>query len=156
MTAAQPLLHITNLSKSFGGVHALKDVQFELRTGEIHALLGENGAGKSTLIKIITGLYQPDAGELVFEGQAMRFANTHAAKAHGIVAIYQEPSLFPDLDIAENIFVGRQPTRRGRIDWPRMYAEAAELLARLRVSLNPHTKARALSVAQMQLSLIHI
>lgn len=151
MTTAQALLRIKHLSKSFGGVHALKDVQFELRAGEIHALLGENGAGKSTLIKIITGLYQPDAGELLFEGQAMRFANTHAAKAHGIVAIYQEPSLFPDLDIAENIFVGRQPTHQGCIDWQRMYAEAAELLARLHVSLNPRTKARALSVAQMQL-----
>ncbi len=151
MSTAQALLQIKHISKSFGGVHALKDVQFELRAGEIHALLGENGAGKSTLIKIITGLYQPDAGEILFEGQPIHFANTHAAKAHGIVAIYQEPSLFPDLDIAENIFVGRQPTRQGRIDWQRMYAEAAELLARLNVSLNPRTKARALSVAQMQL-----
>lgn len=151
MIMDQPLLQVQHLSKSFGGVHALKDVQFALRHAEIHALLGENGAGKSTLIKIITGLYQPDQGDILLDGQPIRFANTHAAKAQGIVAIYQEPSLFPDLDIAENIFVGRQPMRAGRIDWQRMYAEAAELLGRLGVSLNPRTKARALSVAQMQL-----
>ena len=146
-----PIFQVQHVSKSFGGVHALKDVHFELHAGEIHALLGENGAGKSTLIKIMTGLYQPDAGEIVFEGQPIHFANTHEAQAQGIVAIYQEPSLFPDLDIAENIFVGRQPTKRGRIDWQRMYVEAAELLRRLGVSLDPRTKARSLSVAQMQL-----
>lgn len=146
-----PLLHVNHVSKSFGGVHALKNVHFELQAGEIHAILGENGAGKSTLIKIMTGLYQPDAGEIVFEGRSLRLANTHEAQAEGIVAIYQEPSLFPDLDIAENIFVGRQPTQRGRIDWPRMYREAGDLLRRLGVSLDPRTKARALSVAQMQL-----
>ncbi|HEX6288370.1 MAG TPA: sugar ABC transporter ATP-binding protein [Herpetosiphonaceae bacterium] len=151
MPDTPPLLQVHHLSKSFGGVHALKDVQFELRAGEIHALLGENGAGKSTMIKLMTGIYQPDAGEIVFDGQPVHFANTHEAQAQGIVAIYQEPSLFPDLDIAENIFVGRQPTRRGRIDWQRMYTEAAELLRRLGVSLDPRTKARALSVAQMQL-----
>lgn len=145
------LLQVHHVFKSFGGVHALQNVQFELQAGEIHALLGENGAGKSTLIKIMTGVYQPDAGEIVFEGRSLHLANTHEAQGEGIVAIYQEPSLFPDLDIAENIFVGRQPTRRGHIDWPRMYREAGDLLRRLGVSLDPRTKARALSVAQMQL-----
>ncbi len=145
------VLHVQHVSKSFGGVHALKDVHFELRAGEIHAILGENGAGKSTLIKIMTGLYQPDSGEIRLDGQPVQFANTYEAQGHGVVAIYQEPSLFPDLDIAENIFVGRQPTRRGRIDWQRMYIEATALLRRLGVSLDPRTKARALSVAQMQL-----
>ncbi|HEY0605322.1 MAG TPA: sugar ABC transporter ATP-binding protein [Herpetosiphonaceae bacterium] len=151
MPDTPPLLQVQHLSKSFGGVHALRDVQFELRSGEIHALLGENGAGKSTLIKLMTGIYQPDAGEILLDGQPVHFENTHAAQAQGVVAIYQEPSLFPDLDIAENIFVGRQPTRRGRIDWSRMYADAADLLRRLGVALDPRTKARALSVAQMQL-----
>ena len=151
MSDTPPLLEVHHLTKSFGGVHALKDVDFKLRSGEIHALLGENGAGKSTMIKLMTGIYQPDAGEMLLDGQPVHFANTHAAQAHGVVAIYQEPSLFPDLDIAENIFVGRQPTRRGRIDWARMYADAEDLLHRLGVALDPRTKARALSVAQMQL-----
>src|SRR5690349_20180277 len=140
-----------HISKSFGGVQALKDVHFEVFPGEVHALLGENGAGKSTLIKIITGVYQPDMGELFLEGQPVRFANTRKAQAHGIAAIYQEPSLFPDLDIAENILVGRQPIGRGGVDWKRMYQEASALLRRLGRNLDPRTKARELSVAQQQI-----
>src|SRR5689334_2727743 len=146
----QPIFHIQHISKSFGGVHALQDVHFEIFPGEVHALLGENGAGKSTLIKIITGVYQPDAGELFLAGSPIRFANTREAQAHGIAAIYQEPSLFPDLDIAENILVGRQPMGRLGVDWRRMYQEASALLARLGSSLDPRTKARELSVAQQQ------
>src|SRR4029079_13264874 len=130
---------------------ALQDVHFEIFAGEVHALLGENGAGKSTLIKIMTGVYQPNSGELFLEGTPIGFADTRAAQPHGIAAIYQEPSLFPDLDIAENILVGRQPTRRGSIDWKRMYQEAGELLRRLGLSLDPRTKARELSVSQQQL-----
>src|SRR5512138_669829 len=94
----QPMFAARRISKSFGGVHALQDVHFEIFPGEVHALLGENGAGKSTLIKIITGVYQPDVGELLLEGQPIRFTSTREAQAHGIAAIYQEPSLFPDLD----------------------------------------------------------
>jgi rhamnose transport system ATP-binding protein len=139
------------LRKSFGGVHALRDVQLTVRAGEVLALLGENGAGKSTLIKLITGFYQPDAGEILLDGRPVQFAGTRDALDQGVAAIYQEPSLFPDLDVAENIFVGRQPMRGGRIDWRRMYAEAEALLRRLGVALSPRTKARALSVAQMQM-----
>ncbi|MBA3944052.1 MAG: sugar ABC transporter ATP-binding protein [Herpetosiphonaceae bacterium] len=146
-----PVMEVHHLSKHFGGVRALKDVQLELRAGEIHALLGENGAGKSTLIKIMTGFYQPDEGQLVFEGQTVHFGNTRDAQLAGIVAIYQEPSLFPDLDIAENIFVGRQPVQRGRVAWRQMYRAAAELLQQLGVALDPRTKARELSVAQQQM-----
>src|SRR6476659_7923369 len=150
MSDKTPVLHIQHVSKSFGGVHALQDVHFEIFPGEVHALLGENGAGKSTLIKIITGVYQPDAGELFLDGQPIHFANTRAAQEHGVAAIYQEPSLFPDLDIAENILVGRQPIGRWGVDWKRMYQEAGDLLRRLGLALDPRTKARVLSVAQQQ------
>jgi rhamnose transport system ATP-binding protein len=145
-----PIFQLQHVSKSFGGVHALQDVHFEIYPGEVHALLGENGAGKSTLIKLITGVYQPDTGELFLEEQPIRFANTRDAQHHGIAAIYQEPSLFPDLDIAENILVGRQPIGRWGVDWKRMYQEAGDLLRRLGLALDPRTKARELSVAQQQ------
>jgi rhamnose transport system ATP-binding protein len=151
MSSTTAVFHVQHVSKSFGGAHALQDVHFEIFPGEVHALLGENGAGKSTLIKIITGVYQPDAGELFLEGRPVRFADTRAAQAQGIAAIYQEPSLFPDLDIAENIMVGRQPTGRAGVDWKRMYQEAAALLRRLGLPLDPRMKARELSVAQQQI-----
>ena len=150
MSERAPILEARNVSKAFGGVRALRDVQFAILPGEVHALLGENGAGKSTLIKLITGVYQPDGGELLLDGRPIRFANTREAQAHGIAAIYQEPSLFPDLDVAENILVGRQPRRGGRVDWRRMYQEAGELLGRLGLRIDPRTKARELSVAQQQ------
>ncbi len=150
MTERRPVFQAEHVSKSFGGVHALQDVHLAIYPGEVHALLGENGAGKSTLIKIITGVYQPDAGELTLDGASVRFGNTREAQNAGIAAIYQEPSLFPDLDIAENILVGRQPRSRGGIDWKRMYAEAGALLQRLGLTLDPRTKARELSVAQQQ------
>ncbi|MFL5734995.1 MAG: sugar ABC transporter ATP-binding protein [Chloroflexia bacterium] len=151
MSDKQPAIQVQHVSKSFGGVQALQDVHFEIFPGEVHALLGENGAGKSTLIKIITGVHQPDAGEMLLEGQPVRFSNTREAQEQGITAIYQEPSLFPDLDVAENIMVGRQPAGRFGIDWKRMYREAGDLLRRLHVSIDPRTKARDLSVAQQQL-----
>src|SRR5437762_1362667 len=151
MIDKHPIFHLQHVSKSFGGVHALQDVHFEIFSGEVHALLGENGAGKSTLIKIITGVYQPDAGELLLDGRPIRFAGTREAQEHGIAAIYQEPSLFPDLDIAENILVGRQPTRRGMVAWKAMYSEAGRLLQQVGLSLDPRTKARQLSVAQQQM-----
>ncbi|MBN1992714.1 MAG: sugar ABC transporter ATP-binding protein [Anaerolineae bacterium] len=146
------ILQMFNISKHFGGIQALRDVSFDLRPGEVHALLGENGAGKSTLIKIITGVYQPDTGEIHLHGQPIAFLDPLASRQRGIAAIYQEPSLFPDLDIAENIFVGRQPTRAGgRVAWRRMYREASGLLESLGVQLDPKTKARNLSVAQQQM-----
>ena len=150
MREQPPVIQVQHVSKAFGGVRALQDVQFEIFPGEVHAILGENGAGKSTLIKIMTGVHQPDTGQLFFDGQPVRFSSTREAQEHGIAAIYQEPSLFPDLDIAENILVGRQPVRRGAVDWKRMYQEASTLLGRLGLPLDPRTKARELSVAQQQ------
>lgn len=146
------ILEMRHISKNFAGVQALRDVSFDLQPGEVHALLGENGAGKSTLIKIITGVHQPDEGQIYLQGQPISFADPRQSREHGIAAIYQEPSLFPDLDIAENIFVGRQPTQAGgRVNWRQMYRQAEELLASLRVHLDPKTRARNLSVAQQQM-----
>lgn len=150
MSDKQPVLQVQHISKSFGGVHALQDVDFAVVPGEVHAILGENGAGKSTLIKILTGFHQPDSGEIFLEGKPVHFSGTREAQQLGIAAIYQEPSLFPDLDVAENIMVGRQPVGRWGIDWRSMYAEATALLKRLGLPIDPHTKARDLSVAQQQ------
>lgn len=128
----------------------MNDVQIEVFAGEVHAILGENGAGKSTLIKTMTGVHQPDSGEMFLHEEPVSFSTPREAQLQGIAAIYQEPSLFPDLDIAENILAGRQPTRAGRVDWRAMRREARELLQQLGVRLDPRTKARNLSVAQQQ------
>lgn len=147
-----PILSMINISKSFSGVQALRGVQLELHPGEVHALLGENGAGKSTLVKVMTGVHQPDTGEIYLNGQRLQLTDPREATTRGISAIYQELSIFPDLDIAENIFVGRRPTRAGGlVDWGRMYREAEALLGSLGVQLNLKTKARYLSIAQQQM-----
>ncbi len=145
------VLELKNISKRFGGVEVLHGVSFGLRPGEVHALLGENGAGKSTLIKVITGIHQADAGEIYLNDKKVHFDNPLQARLAGIAAIYQELSLCPDLNVAENIFLGRQPTTfGGRIDWPKLYDEAGRLLTSLGVHLDLKTKARNLSIAQMQ------
>ena len=146
------ILELINISKSFSGVEVLHEVSFSLRPGEVHALLGENGAGKSTLVKIITGVHYPDGGEILLNGEPVHFSDTRESQQAGIAAIYQELSLFPDLDVAENIFVGRQPTTTGgRIDWRKLYADAGKLLLSLGVHLDLKQKARSLSIAQQQM-----
>jgi len=146
------ILELKNITKRFSGVEVLHQVPFSLKRGEVHALLGENGAGKSTLIKVMTGVHQPDGGEIYLDGQQVQFSDTRQSRQAGLAAIYQELSLFPDLDVAENIFVGRQPTTvDGRIDWRKLYAEAGELLASLGVHLELKQKARNLSIAQQQM-----
>lgn len=146
------ILELKNITKRFSGVEVLHKVSFALRPGEIHALLGENGAGKSTLVKVMTGVHQPDDGEMFLDGKQAYFGNTRESRQAGIAAIYQELSLFPDLDVAENIFVGRQPvTTGGRIDWRKLYADAGRLLESLGVRLNLKHKARNLSIAQQQM-----
>ena len=145
------ILELSNITKRFGGVEVLHGVSFSLRPGEVHALLGENGAGKSTLIKLITGIHQPDGGEILLDGKQIHFNNPLESRHAGIAAIYQELSLCPDLNVAENIFLGRQPTTfGGRIDWRKLYSEADRLLTSLGVHLDLKTKARNLSIAQMQ------
>jgi rhamnose transport system ATP-binding protein len=128
----QTALTLDQISKSFPGVRALDKVDFEVRAGEVHALLGENGAGKSTLIKIVSGLYQPDSGTIRIDGEEVRFASPHDAQRRGIATIFQELLLFPELTVAENIFMGHGPrTRFGGIDWSAMRAGARALLASL-------------------------
>jgi rhamnose transport system ATP-binding protein len=149
---SETILRMTNISKSFAGVHALRGVQFDLYPGEVHALLGENGAGKSTLVKVMTGVHQPDGGEIILNGAQVHFSNALESRQAGIAAIYQELSLFPDLDVAENIFAGRQPiTTGGRIDWRSLYSQANQLLDTLGVHLDLKQKARNLSIAQQQM-----
>jgi rhamnose transport system ATP-binding protein len=146
------ILELKNITKRFSGVEVLHQVSFTLRSGEVHALLGENGAGKSTLIKVVSGVHQPDSGEIFVDGKQVRFSDALDAREAGIAAIYQELSLFPDLDVAENIFVGRQPTTLGgRIDWHKLYSESEKLLSSLGVHLDLKKKARNLSIAQQQM-----
>lgn len=148
----QPLLELRQARKSFGAVQALIDASVSLYPGEAHALLGENGAGKSTLVKILAGVHQPDGGELLLAGEPLIFAGPAASRAAGISIIYQEPTLFPDLTVAENIFMGRQPLGSGRrIDRGEMNKAAADAFARLGVALDPERQARGLSVADQQI-----
>ncbi|HEY5140428.1 MAG TPA: ATP-binding cassette domain-containing protein, partial [Methylococcales bacterium] len=145
------VLELKNIAKRFGGVEVLHGVSFGLRPGEVHALLGENGAGKSTLIKVITGIHQPDGGEIFLNDKQVHFDDPLQARLAGIAAIYQELSLCPDLNVAENIFLGRQPTTiGGSINWRKLYSEADRLLTSLGVHLDLKAKARSLSIAQMQ------
>ena len=109
MSDAAPFVSLTGMSKSFVGVKVLKEVSFDVRPGEVHALLGENGAGKSTLIKMMSGLYSPDAGTIVVDGKEVKFASTRDATAAGIATVYQELLLFPELTVAENVFLGNYP-----------------------------------------------
>jgi rhamnose transport system ATP-binding protein len=145
-------LILDKATKSFGAVRALEDGSITLFAGEAHALLGENGAGKSTLVKILGGVHRAETGSLLLDGKSTDFGGPADAQAAGVAIIYQEPSLFPDLTVAENIFMSRQPRRRGRvIDRRAMERDAAEIFASLGVTLNPSRLARALSVADQQI-----
>jgi simple sugar transport system ATP-binding protein len=128
---------MTGIGKAFPGVRALDDVNFRLLPGEVHALMGENGAGKSTLIKVLTGVYDIDEGEIRLAGEPVRFTGPLQAQRAGVSTVYQEVNLCPNLSVAENIFIGREPRRFGRIHWSKMRGEAAGLLRRLGVEINP-------------------
>jgi rhamnose transport system ATP-binding protein len=147
-----PVLALRGAAKSFGAVQAVIDGTIELRAGEAHALLGENGAGKSTMVKMLAGVHPPDSGDLLIDGQPASLPNPAAARDAGIAVIYQEPTLFPDLTVAENIFMGRQPLLAGRrIDRRQMLAQSAELFAGLGVRLDPGRVCRGLSIADQQI-----
>ena len=133
---AQPILEMTGISKTFPGVTALADVDFRLFPGEVHAVMGENGAGKSTLIKVLTGVYLADAGRIVLDGRPVAFSGPLQAQQAGVSTLYQEINLCPNLSVAENIFIGREPRRAGMIHWSAMRRQAAELLARLDLDLD--------------------
>ncbi|MEQ1941901.1 sugar ABC transporter ATP-binding protein [Mesorhizobium sp. VNQ89] len=144
-------LSIESVSKAFPGVQALDKVSFELRPGEIHALMGENGAGKSTLIKIITGLYRPDDGRVTIDGQEVSFQSPRDAIAAGIGAVHQERNLIPRFSVGENILLERLPTRNGLLDKDAIHNEARRYLDLLDRGIDTHTEVRSLSVAQMQI-----
>ena len=148
----QPFLALAGISKRYGGVRALEKVDFSCARGEIHAVLGENGAGKSTLIKIIAGVVAPDEGEMTLEGRKLRFAGPADAAAAGVVCIFQELSLMPDLSVADNITLGAPPRRFGLIDAKAQRRRAEELLAKVGgEDINPLLRVRDLSLSRRQL-----
>ena len=146
------VIRVTGISKSFPGVRALVDVSFEVRSGEVHALLGENGSGKSTLTKIIGGLHQPDEGEIVFDGRPVRWKRPRDAQESGIHVIYQELVMFQDMTVAENVFISNQPTTKfGLVDYKTMEARAAEALRQLGSDVDVRRMVKTLSVAEQQM-----
>lgn len=152
MAIGDIVLEACGISKSFPGVKALEEVDLTLRSGRLTALLGENGAGKSTLMNVVAGVLQPDQGELLIAGSPVRLASPRHARDHGIAMIFQELSLVPDLSVAENIFLGREPLgRTGLIDYRTMNRNAAEWLQRLDLNVSPTTAVGRLRVGQQQL-----
>jgi ribose transport system ATP-binding protein len=151
MRGQEALLSVRGVTKRFPGVVALDDVHFDVFKGEVHALCGENGAGKSTLMKILSGVYQPDAGQIVHRGVACRFATTMEAQTAGIAIIHQELNLVPHLSVAENIFLAREPRKGLFVDRRRMRAETVRLLERLKLAVAPDALVGTLSVAQRQM-----
>jgi rhamnose transport system ATP-binding protein len=146
------LLQLSQIAKSFGAVRALKGVSFDLRPGEVHALLGENGAGKSTLIKIVTGAHQPDSGKIEIDGHEIHRLTPASAHASGIAAIYQQPALFPDLSVAENIALAlEKPSPVRPVRWDMRRRQAAELLKRIGADIDPSLEVRQLSMPEQQL-----
>ncbi|QVQ53341.1 sugar ABC transporter ATP-binding protein [Spiractinospora alimapuensis] len=147
-----PLLRMEGIGKSFLGVNVLTAVDLELRGGEVHALVGENGAGKSTLMKILAGVHQPDAGRVVLDGAGVRFAHPVDAQAAGVSTVFQEFNLLPERTVAENVFLGREPLRRGVVDARRMQADTAQLLDDLEIpGIAPTVKVGTLSIAEQQI-----
>jgi len=147
------VLELRGIRKSFAGLVALCDATLALRPGAVHALVGENGAGKSTLIKILAGVHVPDRGDILLDGRPVHFANPARARDAGVAVIYQEPTLFPDLSVAENIYMGRHPIGASsrRIQWPLLYREVAGLLEQVGLKIDPRERVRGLSVADQQL-----
>ena len=149
---APPVLALEGVTKRFPGVKALSDVALALYPGCVTALVGENGAGKSTMVKVLTGIYQPDAGNIHVGGAPVRFATAQDAAAAGVAAIHQETVLFDELTVAENIFLGHAPRGRfGLIDWPQMYTDAARILRDIGAALDPKARLRDLGIAQKHL-----
>src|SRR5712675_2852579 len=146
-----PIIDLLAITKSFGGVGALRGVDFALYAGEIHGLVGENGAGKSTLMKIIAGVHPEFSGRFVLDGRETRFRSVRDARAAGIAMVHQELSVAPDLSVAENVFLGAQPTNRfGVVQWRRMAREAGEQLARFGIDVDPLSRLGDLSIGLQQ------
>jgi len=145
-----PAVELRGIAKRFGPVEVLTDIDLVLHGGRVHSLAGENGAGKSTLVKIFAGIYRPDSGAILLDGQPITMHSAADARRHGIAVIHQHPAMFPDLSVAENIFVGRQPRQGARIDWPRMHATAEELLQRLGMQIDVRLPVKAISIVERQ------
>src|ERR1700738_1630244 len=147
------VLRMEGISKQFPGVRALSNVKLYARKGAVHALMGENGAGKSTLMKCLIGIYAPDSGTITFKGERLNIPNTHYTLSKGISMIHQELSPIPQMSVAENIYLGREPiTWNGLVDMRKMNRMAAELLERLHIKIKPTAKMRELSIANIQLA----
>src|SRR3954470_21729661 len=149
---AAPLLELRQVAKSFGGARALRGVDFDLQAGEVHAVLGENGAGQNTLIKIVTGPHQPDSGTITVAGTPVSHLTPASAHGLGIACIYQQPALFPDLTVAENIALRLEPASElRRVDWSARTTRARELLQRIGAAISPDAEVRTLSMPEQQL-----
>lgn len=149
--AAPPVVELRGIHHRYGGVRALSGVDLTLHAGEVVGILGENGAGKSTLVKILTGVIRPSRGEILIDGEPHRLASPRAAHERGIAATFQEPMVFPSLDVAENIFAGRHPSARGLVRWGDLYAQAQQVLDELGVKLDARTSVYQLGIADRQL-----
>ncbi|MCA9881023.1 MAG: sugar ABC transporter ATP-binding protein, partial [Thermomicrobiales bacterium] len=149
--AAAPTLIMQGIAKSFLGVVALDEAALTVMPGEVHAVIGQNGAGKSTLMKILSGVYQPDGGEIAFNGEVVVLSSPRQAQALGISIIYQEFNLMPNLTVAENVFIGREPNSGGFVNRRKMEDDTRDLLQRLGVSLDQRATVRDLSVAEQQM-----
>ena len=151
----QPLVEMKHINKSFNGVPALRDISFDVMPGEVHVLLGENGAGKSTLMKILSGAYTPDSGEIVINGMPFHSLTPQMAQASGISIIYQELSVINELSIEENIFLGRIPMKKvmgiSMVDSESMHQRTRELMERINLNADPTTLAGRLSISEKQM-----
>ena len=145
------LLEMKGIQKSFYGNQVLRDVDFTLEAGTVHALMGENGAGKSTLMNILDGIHKRDGGTIRIDGQEVEINSPSEAQEKGIAMIHQELTTIPEMSVAENIYLGREPVKRGFIDYKKMYQDTSELLKMLNIELNPRIKMGKLRVADQQL-----
>ncbi|MCR5487557.1 MAG: sugar ABC transporter ATP-binding protein [Lachnospiraceae bacterium] len=151
MAATEAILTMENIDKTFPGVHALDHVHFDVRSGEVHALMGENGAGKSTLMKVLTGIYSKDSGTITYEGKEVEYHNTREAQDAGIVIVHQELNMVGDLTVAQNIFIGREFMKGFRIDDKKMIEESRKLFEELKIDINPRDKMSDLTVGKQQM-----
>ncbi len=151
MVTRNPVLVLKDICKEFPGVKALNNVSLELYPGEVHALLGENGAGKSTLMKIISGIIEPDSGEMYLDGRKVQFKSPKEAMEAGVALVHQELSLVPSLSVGENIFLGRWPQGRWGVNWSYVYREARELMRKFDIDVDPRVPVRNLGVAEQQI-----
>ena len=145
------ILTMKDIDKSFPGVHALDHVNFEVKRGEVHALMGENGAGKSTLMKVLTGIYQKDSGSITYKGKETEFHNTREAQDAGVVIVHQELNMLGHLTVAQNLFIGREFKKGITIDDKKMNEEAKKLFDRLNVDIDPKEKMSNLTVGKQQM-----